>query len=123
MRKVGCDCAWMKDRERQKIGPCPHVVALWVSYARSEAERQADLAAHPERVEVATSVYFKRRRGRELSRVIELKRRTLTERWEDQGEAPRHFHRVFSQIAAARAAYFKRVAELERREFMDASQS
>ena len=123
MRKVSCDCAWMKDREKQKVGPCPHVVSLWVRYATDEAARQAELAAHPERVEVATAVYFKRKRGRELSRIVELKRRLLIERWEDEGEAPRHFHRVFSHIAAARAAYFKRVVELERREYMDASQS
>ena len=123
MRKVGCDCAWMKDRERQKQGPCPHVIALWVKYSTDEAARQAELAAHPERVEVATAVYLKRHRGRELNRMIELKKRQLIEHWEDEGENPRHFHRVFSQISAARAAYFKRVAELERHEYMDASQS
>jgi hypothetical protein len=123
MRKVGCDCAWMKDREKQKSGPCPHVVALWVRYSMDEAKRQAEIDAHPERVERATSVYFKRQRGRELSRIVELRRRQLIERWEDQGEADRHFHRVFPHVAAARAAYFKRVAELERREYMDASQS
>ncbi len=123
MRKVSCDCAWMKDREKQKLGPCPHVIALWVKYASDEAARQAELAAHPERVEVATSVYLKRQRGRELSRVVELKRKLLIERWEDEGESPRFFHRLFSEIAAARAAYFKRVAELERRDYMDASQS
>ena len=123
MRKVSCDCAWMKDREKQKIGPCPHVVGLWVQYASDEAARQAELAAHPERVEVATAVYLKRQQGRELSRVVELKRKLLIERWEDEGESPRYFHRLFSEIAAARAAYFKRVAELERRDYMDASQS
>ena len=123
MRKVGCDCAWMKDRETQKIGPCPHVVGLWVRYASDEAKRQAEIDAHPERVEKATAVYFKRQRGRELSRIVELRRRQLIERWEDQDEADRHFHRVFPHVAAARAAYFKRVAELERREYMDASQS
>ena len=123
MRKVGCDCAWMKDREKQKIGPCPHVIALWVKYAREEAKRQAELAANPDKVEVATSVFFKRQRGLELSRIVELKRKSLAERWEDEGQEPRYFHRVFSNIAAARAAYFKRVAELERRDYMDASQS
>ena len=123
MRKVNCDCAWMKDREKQKIGPCPHIIALWVRYASDEAKRQAELAAHPDRVEVATSVFFKRQRGLELSRVIELKRKLLTEHWEDERQEPRHFHRMFSNIAAARAAYFKRVAELERRDYMDASQS
>ncbi len=123
MRKVGCDCAWMKDREKQKTGPCPHVIALWVRYASDEAKRQAELAAHPERVEVATAVFFKRQRGTELSRVLELKRKLLSERWEDEGQEPRYFHRMFSNIAAARAAYFKRVAELERRDYMDASQS
>lgn len=123
MRKVGCDCAWMKDREKQKIGPCPHVVSLWVQYSSEEAARLAELAAHPERVEVATAVYLKRKRGREMSRIVELKRRQLIEHWEDEGEAPRHFHRVFPHIAAARSAYFKRVTELERREYMDASQS
>ena len=123
MRKVGCDCAWMKSREKQKIGPCPHIVALWVRYASDEARRQAEIAANPDRVERATAVYFKRQRGRELSRTIELKRNQLTEHWEEQGEDDRHFHRVFPHVAAARSAYFKRVAELERREYMDASQS
>jgi hypothetical protein len=123
MRKQGCDCAWMKDREKQKIGPCAHIIALWIRYSTDEAVRRAELEAHPERVEVATSVYFKRQRGRERSRIIELKRKLLTECWEDQGESPRYFHKVFSDIAAARAAYFKRVAELKRCEYMDASQS
>jgi hypothetical protein len=50
MRKVGCDCAWMKDREKQKIGPCPHVQALWMQYGLDEAQRRADLKAQPDRI-------------------------------------------------------------------------
>ena len=123
MRKVSCDCAWMKDREKAKSGPCPHVQALWLRYSLDEAQRLADIAAHPERVEVASSVYVRRAGEVELSRQVSLKRRRLEELWEETGASPRRFHRVFNTIEAARAAYFQRVADLERRDFMDASQS
>ena len=123
MRKLSCDCAWMKDREKQKIGPCPHAQALWLRYSIDEATRLAEIAAHPERVEFATAAYVRRRGEKEQSRYISLKRKTLEERWEDSGEEPRRTAKVFSSIVAARVAYFKRVAELERRDYMDASQS
>jgi len=123
MRKLSCDCAWMKDREKAKSGPCAHAQALWLRYALDEAARLAELAEHPERVEQASSLYVRRDGDRERSRLISLKRRRLDERWEGSGESPRELHKVFNSIEAARAAYFQRVAELERRDYMDASQS
>lgn len=123
MRKVSCDCAWMKDREKQKVGPCAHVQALWLRYALDEAARAAELAAHPERVERASKVFVRRDGEVEKSRVITLKRTRLEEVWEDTGATPRRLHKVFNTVAAARAAYFQRVADLERRQYMDASVS
>jgi hypothetical protein len=123
MRKVGCDCAWMKDREKQKIGPCPHVQALWMQYGLDEAQRRADLKAHPERIEKATAVYFKRKGDQEIERQVSLNRTRLNEIWNDSGTSPRYFHRVYSSIDDARSAYFKRLYDLKSRNFMDASQS
>lgn len=123
MRKVSCDCAWMKDREKQKLGACGHAQALWLRYALDEAARAAELAAHPDRVERASKVFVRRDGDVERSRAVALKRTRLEETWEDTGAAPRRFHKVFNTVAAARAAYFQRVADLERRDFMDASVS
>jgi hypothetical protein len=123
MRKVSCDCAWMKDKEKQKIGPCSHVQALWLQYSLDEAQRQAEMRAHPERVEMATVVYMKRKGDRELSRQLNFKRKVIEECWHENEHEVRRMHRVFNNIGAARTAFFQRVADLELRDFMDASQS
>lgn len=123
MRKLSCDCAWMKDREKAKSGPCSHAQALWLRYALDEEARLAELALHPERVERATSVYVRRSGDQEQSRQVNFNKKRIDELWEGTGESSRRFHKIFNSIEAARAAYFQRIADLERRDYMDASQS
>ena len=124
LRKVACDCAWMKDREKQKAhGPCAHIRALWLQVCLDEAARRAAEAADPSLIEEARRLYLRRSRSAERRHELHLKRRRLTERWQRRAEEPERTQRLlFNSVAEARDAYLNRLAELERRGFMDASQ-
>jgi hypothetical protein len=127
MRKISCDCAWMKDREKQKLGPCAHLQALFLSYALDEQKRRIERERHPELVEFETKRYVRRKAQKEWSFEVSLKKTRLEEKSTIQvlnaKEAPenRSHFLVFPDVKTARKAYFNRIADLERLGYMDAS--
>ncbi len=127
MRKISCDCAWMKDREKQKIGPCAHLQALFLSYALDEQKRRIERELHPELVEFETKRYVRRKAQKEWIFEVSLKKTRLEEKSSIQvlnakkePDNRSHFL-VFSDVNTARKAYFNRIADLERLGYMDAS--
>ncbi len=129
-RKLSCDCAWMKDRESQKIGPCAHIQALFLQYALDEQQRRIEIENHPELIEFATKRFVRKKSQKEWSVEVSLKKNKLEEKstvqpisaQKDQKKDTRSHFLVFSDIASARNAYFNRIADLERLGYMDASQ-
>lgn len=129
-RKLGCDCAWMKDRESQKIGPCAHIQALFLQYALDEQQRRIEIENNPELIEFATKRFVRKKSQKEWSIEVSLKKNKLEEKstiqaiaaQKDQKKDVRSHFLVFLDIASARNAYFNRIADLERLGYMDASQ-
>ncbi|MFO0758412.1 MAG: SWIM zinc finger family protein [Byssovorax sp.] len=120
VRKADCTCSFFR-KHQLKEGPCEHLVALRLLQAREEAERRAQRGKARTTITVETRTYSKRHAKGESVVQLSFDERRLKVRWGERGEAGRAQSLVFDSVDEARAAYFERVTDLEKRGFLDAT--
>jgi hypothetical protein len=117
-----CTCSAVR-RAGIKEGPCEHMIALRVRYAREQARLEAARQTPEGRALIAaeTRVLMRRTaRGAELYR-ISLDGRTVTSRF-GVGDALRMQRLRFDSASDARTAYFERLEDLSQKGYLDATQ-
>ena len=117
-----CTCSAVR-RAGIKEGPCEHMIALRVRYAREQARLEAARTTPEGRalITAETRVLMRRTgRGAELYR-ISLDGRSVTARF-GVGEALRMQRLRFDSAPDARAAYFERLEDLSQKGYLDATQ-
>jgi hypothetical protein len=120
VKKAVCTCAFFR-KHQLKEGPCEHLIALRLLSAREEALRRTLRGQARSAVMVETRTYARRHPKGEDVYQIALAERRLKVRWGLRGADPRVLSLVFNSVDEARAAYFERVDDLERRGFLDAT--
>jgi hypothetical protein len=119
---ASCTCSAFR-RAGIKEGPCEHMIALRVRYAREQARLEAARET-PEgraRITAETRVLMRRTsRGAEQYR-LSLDGRAVTARF-GVGDATRMQRLQFDSGADARAAYFARLEDLSQKGYLDATQ-
>ncbi len=119
---ASCTCSAVR-RAGIKEGPCEHMIALRVRYAREQARLEAARQTPEGRalIDAETRVLMRRtRRGAELYRVS-LDGRSVTARF-GIGDSLRMQRLRFDSVSDARAAYFERLEDLSQKGYLDATQ-
>jgi hypothetical protein len=119
---AACTCSAFR-RAGIKEGPCEHMIALRVQFAREQAQLEAARATPEGRalITAETRVLLRRTaRGAESYR-LSLDGRIVTARF-GIGDALRMQRLRFDSAADARAAYFARLDDLAQKGFLDATQ-
>ena len=118
--KADCTCAFVR-KQGLKAGPCVHLIALRLAHAAQEARRLGGLDPH--RAPTVETRSFSRRgaAGEEVYQ-LSLERRRLKVRWGMDDQLARLQTFAFDSPEAAGAAYLGRIADLEARGFLDATQ-
>lgn len=117
-----CTCSAFR-RSGVKEGPCEHMIALRVAYAREAAALEAARNTPEGRAQITAETRVLLRRtpvGAEMFR-LSLDGRSVTSRF-GIGEALRVQRLRFDSIADARTAYFARLEELATKGYLDATQ-
>ena len=117
-----CTCPAFR-RSGLKEGPCEHLIALRVCYAREQARLEAARQTPEGRAQIRaeTRVLVRRTaRGAEAYR-LSLDGRMVVARFGDLA-APRLQRLRFASIDEARTAYFARLENLSRKGYLDATQ-
>lgn len=117
--RADCTCNHFR-QQGLKAGPCTCLIALRLSHAMRERERQASGRAK-RTVTVETRSYSRRLAEREEVVQISLNRTRLNVRWGAAGDEPRVQQLQFASVDAARADYFERIEKLEAAGYLDAS--
>lgn len=120
--KASCTCAEFR-RAGLKQGPCPHMIALRLRYAREQAAlEQARETAEGRRLIRAETRTLTRRQGETvLSYRISLDERQVLLRWGNDPRTLRQQRLLFNRAEEARDAYFARLDGLTKQGFIDAS--
>lgn len=122
VRDAGCGCPQFK-RSGLREGPCEHMIALRLAYARRKAEAEA-LRKTPEGrklIRAETRTYTRRdETGKEIVYRVSLDDKLVVVHWGDRMEAPRQQRLWFDTDSEAREAYFARLNELASEGFVDA---
>jgi hypothetical protein len=119
---ASCTCSAFR-RAGIKEGPCEHMIALRVQYAREQARLEAARGTPEGRalITAETRVLMRRTaRGAELYR-LSLDGRTVTARY-GIGEPLRMQRLRFDSGSEARTAYFTRLEDLSQKGYLDATQ-
>ena len=117
-----CTCSAVR-RAGIKEGPCEHMIALRVRYAREQARLEAARGTPEGRalITAETRVLMRRSaRGAEIYR-LSLDGRSVTARF-GIGDALRMQRLRFDSASDARGAYFARLDELSQKGYLDATQ-
>ena len=117
-----CTCSAFR-RSGVKEGPCEHMIALRVAYARTAAALEAARNTPEGRAQITAETRVLLRRttaGAETFRLA-LDGRNVTSRF-GLGDALRVQRLRFDSIADARSAYFARLEELATKGYLDATQ-
>jgi hypothetical protein len=120
--RATCTCNVFR-RSGIKEGPCEHMIALRVQYAREQAQLEAARATPEGRAQITaeTRVLLRRtERGAESYR-LSLDGRFVTARF-GVGDALRVQRLRFDTTADARASYFARLDDLATKGYLDATQ-
>jgi predicted DNA-binding WGR domain protein len=123
LTRVKCTCRMFRTH-RLKNGPCSHIVALRLWYAREEARRRelASKGGLRETVTNETKTYAKRHdRGEEVYQ-LSLNQQRLKLRWGQRGTQLRVQSLVFNSLEEARQAYYLKVDGLESKGYLDATE-
>ncbi|MBE2295427.1 MAG: hypothetical protein IAF00_10755 [Phycisphaerales bacterium] len=120
--KASCSCHEFR-RSGLKQGPCPHMIALRLRYAREQAAlEQARETTEGRRLIRAETRTLSRRQGETvLSYRISLDERQVLLRWGHDPQALRQQRLLFNHAEEARDAYFARLERLAKQGFIDAS--
>jgi len=117
-----CTCSTFR-RSGIKEGPCEHMIALRVAYARVQAQLEAARNTPEGRAQITAETRILLRRtkaGAETFR-LSLDGRNVTSRF-GIGDALRVQRLRFDSVADARTAYFARLDELATKGYLDATQ-
>lgn len=120
VRRAECSCAFYR-KNKLKSGPCAHLIALRVQFARLTVKRAAQRGKARKTVVTETRTYVRRHPRGETVYQLSLDRARLKVRWGERAADPRLQSLVFDDVDGARAAYFERVDALEADGFLDAS--
>jgi hypothetical protein len=117
-----CTCSAFR-RAGIKEGPCEHMIALRVLYAREQARLEAARATPEGRASITAETRVLLRRtaqGAELYR-LSLDGKSVTARF-GIGDALRMQRLRFDSVSDARVEYFARLEDLSRKGYLDATQ-
>jgi len=119
-----CTCSAVR-RAGIKEGPCEHMIALRVRYAREQARLEA--ARHtPEGralITAETRVLMRRTAAGAETYRLSLDGRSVTTRFGLAGDASPRLQRLqFDSVPDARTAYFERLEDLSQKGYLDATQ-
>ena len=122
--KASCSCHEFR-RSGLKQGPCPHMIALRLRYAREQAAlEQARETVEGRRLIRAETRTLTRRQGETvLSYRISLDERQVLLRWGHDPQELRQQRLLFNHTEEARDAYFARLDRLMKQGFIDASEA
>jgi predicted DNA-binding WGR domain protein len=115
--KAECTCTLFRT-QGLKAGPCAHLIALRLAFAKLEAERAAG-AGGPALTE--TRSYSRRDPAGEDVVQVTLDKARMKVRWGRAGGTLRRQVLCFGSADEARAAYLSRLGELDRKGFLDAT--
>lgn len=120
--KASCSCHDFR-RAGLKQGPCPHMIALRLRYAREQAalEQARETAEGRRLIRAETRILTRRQGAHVLSYRISLDDRQILLRWGSDPQALRQQRLLFNHAEEARDAYFARLDGLTRQGFIDAS--
>ncbi|MGK3991394.1 SWIM zinc finger family protein [Sorangium sp. So ce136] len=120
-----CSCPTFR-RSGLREGPCEHMIALRVAYARERAEKDAlrQTAEGRALIRAETRTYVRREAsGAEVVYRVSLDDRVVHLSWGARAGEPRHQRIWFDTDVEARDAYFKRLDALTSSGFVDADAS
>lgn len=122
VRDAGCGCPHFK-RSGLREGPCEHMIALRLAFARRKAEAEA-LRKTPEGrklIHAETRTYTRRSEsGEEVVYRVSLDDKLVMVHWGNRVDVPRQQRLWFDSDEDARKAYFARLEELANDGFVDA---
>ena len=120
--KASCTCHDFR-RAGLKQGPCPHMIALRLRYAREQAalEQARETPEGRKLIRAETRTLTRRQGERVLSYRISLDERQIVLRWCNDPQALRQQRLLFNRAEEARDAYFERLDGLAKQGFIDAS--
>jgi hypothetical protein len=120
--KASCTCHDFR-RAGLKQGPCPHMIALRLRYAREQAalEQARETPEGRKLIRAETRTLTRRQGERVLSYRISLDERQIVLRWGNDPHTLRQQRLLFNRADDARDAYFARLDGLARQGFIDAS--
>jgi hypothetical protein len=123
VREASCGCPHFR-RSGVREGPCEHMIALRLAYARRRAEEEA-LRNTPEGrklIRAETRSYVRREAsGQEQVYRVSLDGKVVAVEWGPRLGEPRRQRLWFDSDAEARAAYFARLESLAAEGFIDAA--
>ena len=115
IKRASCTCAAVR-KEGLKGGPCPHLIALRLAYAAKEASKTPGDDA----LVFETRAFTRRDDAGESVLQISLEREKVRVRFGRAGAEMRVQTLKFNTEAEARRDYFARLAELDRKGYLDA---
>jgi hypothetical protein len=120
--KASCTCHDFR-RNGLKQGPCPHMIALRLRYAREQAalDQARETAEGRRLIRAETRVLSRREGDTVLSYRISLDERQVLLRWGHDPRSLRQQRLLFNRPEDARDAYFSRLDGLAKQGFIDAS--
>jgi hypothetical protein len=130
---ASCTCSAFR-RAGIKEGPCEHMIALRVRYAREQARLEAARETPEGRalITAETRVLMRRTSGGAETYRLSLDGRTVTARFglsggglaggAGVGPSPRMQRLRFDSLSEARTAYFERLEDLSQKGYLDATQ-
>lgn len=115
-----CTCTFFRQHE-MKEGPCTHLYALRLLVARKQATDAANRGG--KKITGETRTYVRRHARGEDVYTVTLDQAQVRVQWGLRANAQRRFQRLmFNGVDDARGAYLARIADLEARGFMDATE-
>lgn len=120
-----CTCPAFR-RTGMREGPCEHMIALRIAYARKRAEEDAlrQTAEGRKLIRAETRTYVRREAsGSETVYRVSLDDRVVYVQWGSRTSEPRHQRIWFDTDREARDAYFHRLESLATEGFVDADAS
>ncbi|MCC6552250.1 MAG: SWIM zinc finger family protein [Polyangiaceae bacterium] len=118
---ASCTCPTFR-RSALREGPCEHMIALRLAYARRRAEEDAlrQTAEGRTLIRAETRTYVRREpTGAETVYRVSLDDRLVHVQWGARAAAPRHQRIWFDTDREARDAYFTRLSQLTSEGFVD----
>lgn len=119
---ASCTCPTFR-RSGLREGPCEHMIALRIAYARKRAEEDALRQTEEGRqlIRAETRTYVRREEsGAETVYRVSLDGKVVYVQWGLRAEAARHQRIWFDTDREARDAYFRRLEDLATEGFVDA---